>query len=626
MNKSQETSVTRARQITDKEKNLLVSEVRDYVDGAMKIQEQLASSVKKLNGYDLDKTKYSSFAAMCTNKCIGVPFKARGYICTLNDVVPLYFGLGETDTFSTDTFSIVLEDTDGNLIHSATIYDDQLIERVKDLFLQHQTFDFFGCIVPKVKYTSTDKFRGMTYVFLLRDLSASDEPLQMIQSERSEIVKAEKLVKTLGKQNGKLIEYIRERLIETIGIKGLEDSPLLDRSLTAVILAALSDGYDSKRSLSHKLHTLFIGSPAVGKKLLTEAARILNPAFTEGHPGKITIPGIAGRAMYKDGAWQSEPGLIPLAHRGVFVIQDFHHVEKKKEIMGIFSMVMEDGKVIDSTAANKTHHALTAIHIDMNKHSDVYLDDKEGGAGAGCARLDDLGLSMNVLTRFDYIVDIPRDTERQMEIALMMHTGSQQTSQYPTARKVTDAERELKVLVAYLRTHFANVVIPEDLIEQYVRVKQKELVDCNRDELQRRQLLGDYQTRLSNSVHKYVFALARGNARSTATKDDVDEAFRLIRTKLEFLATIEHFEVPADWNHEPEQKKVLERRQFILSTFAGADVTVEEVHARVLKDFGKDVSPTTIRRDLKEIADKPKHGIFSLPKWQNGKLKKTVFK
>jgi len=621
MNKTQQASAPRARQITDQENDLLVSEITDNVDGFEDIKKCISSSVKRLNGQDVEKARYATFASMCSSKCVGVPFKARGYICTLNNVVPEYIGLKLIDKFT-----IVLEDTDGNTISTATIYDDQLIERVKDLFLLHQTFDFFGCIVPRAIFTAADKFKGMAYVLLLRDLYPSVEPLQMIQAERSEIAKAEKLVKTLGKQNGKLIEYIREKLIETIGIKGLEDSPLLDRSLTAVILAALSDGYDSKRSLSHKLHSLFIGSPAVGKKLLTEAARILNPAFEEGHPGKITIPGVAGRAMYKDGAWQSEPGLIPLAHRGVFVIQDFHHVEKKREIMGIFSMVMEDGKVIDSTAANKTHHALTAIHIDMNKHSDVYLNDTEGGANAGFARLDDLGLSMNVLTRFDYIVDIPRDTERQMDIALMMHTGAQHTSQYPTSRRITETERELKVLVAYLRTEFAEVTIPEDLIENYVRVKQKELVDCNREELHRRQLLGDYQTRLSNSVHKYVFALARGNARSTATKDDVDEAFRLIRTKMTFLATIEHFELPENWNHEPEAKKVLERRQFILNTFAGADVTVEEVQARVRKDFGKDVSLTTIRRDLKEIADKPKHGIFSLPKWKNGKMEKTVFK
>ncbi|MBU1937671.1 hypothetical protein KKG05_09760 [bacterium] len=617
MNKEKKTCSNNKPKISDDSIDFLISEVTEGVDGREQIVACIESAARALNEVNRSTLEYALISSMTSKKHIGVPFKVRGYIKTFNEVAP-----GYSNDVLLDRFTIELQDTDGNSIETATICDDQLINRVRSVFMQHQILDFYGCIIPKAIYTTAGKFRKLVYVCLLADLSIADDPIQMVQATKSEIAKVSNLVKSLSRQHGGIVEHIRERLIEIIGIKGLEDTPLLDRSLRAIIYQALSDGYDSKRSLSHRIHTLVIGSPAVGKKLLTEAARILNPVFTEGQPGKITVPGIAGRAMYKDGAWQSEPGLIPLAHRGVFVIQDFHHVEKKKDIMGVLSPVMEDGKVIDSTAACKMHHALTAIHIDSNKHSDVYLTPGDDTGPAGYARLGDIGLAMNVLTRFDFIVDIPRDTERQMEIGLLMHTGAQKTSRYSTSRKISTAERELKVLIAYLRTQYADIEIPEALIETHIRDKQRELMDRNHDQLKNRQLLGDYQTRLSNSVHKLTFAIARSNARSKATAKDVDDAFRFLKTKLEFLATIEPFETPETWNREPKSGKVEKRQRFIRQHFSSREVTVEEVQKAVEEKYGENVSRTTIRRDLGELAEKPRHGTFKLPDFQNGEMAK----
>ncbi len=597
--------------------DLLIAEVKETVTGADEVITGIEDSVEALNACELNAVEYTLFSKIKRSWHVGKPVKVRGHIRRIDDVEPDFIG----DSL-VDHISMELEDTEGNTIRTATIYDDQIISRVIDLYLQYEAFDFYGCTVPQPVYSPSGKFKRIRYAFLISAINPSDDPIMMVRASNAEIKKAAELVKTLSKKPNAIFDYIREQLVQIIGIKGLEDAPTLDLCLKAMIVQALSDGYDVGRSFSHRLHTLVIGSPAVGKKLLTEVARILNPVFTEAHPGKITIPGIAGRAFYKEGSWLSEPGLIPLAHRGVFAIQDFHHVAKKKEVMGIFSMVMEDGVVIDSTAAKKKHHALTAIHLDLNKSSDIYLAGGKPELPSGAARLADIGLSMNVLTRFDFIAEIPRDSERQMQIALQMHSGTHRTARFPVAKSTTDAERELRVLVAYLRTTFAEVEIPESLVEGHIRSKQQELLEINRNRINRLQLLGDYQTRLANSIHKYVYAIARGNGRAVAIADDVDEAFRFIHSKMEFLATIEPFETPQSWTAPAGANKVLSRREYIAQAFAGNEVTVEEVRTAVITEYGLKVSASTIRRDLQEIAQKTKHGVFHVPGSDNGKLKR----
>jgi hypothetical protein len=597
---------------------MLDASVTDEVPESKIVRESLATAVQAVNQAKWDDTAYSAISQVQRKAALGVPCKIRGSIKTLGRVIPVHF-----EKTLVDTLTLIFEDSTGNVIRTTPISSDDLLKRISGSFHQHQTLDFLGCAVSRPIYSPADKFKGLSYEILLADITHSDDALQIIQATPDEITAAEKLVKRLSRKNGAILEHIRGRLIDVIGIKGIEKSPLLDRSLCAIILQALSDGYDAKRSLSHKLHSLVVGSPAVGKKLLSEAVRILNPVSTEAHPAKVTVAGLAGRAVNKNGEWRSEPGLIPLAHRGTFLIQDFHSVRSdiKRAVMAVLSMVMEDGRVVDATAAKQSHHALTAIHLDTNKISDVVLGDA-GSASSGGARLKDLGVPMNVLSRFDFATEIPRDVARQMEIALEMQTGIQRTTRYPSVKVVGDAERQLKVLVAYLRSKHAEVEIPADIVENNIRFKQQELLDKNRDRLDQIQLLGDYQTRLSNSIQKYVFAISRGNARSVATAVDVDEAFRFIATKLDFLAKIEAFETPASWDAKPVAVKIADRQRFILTEFAGKNVTVESVLPAVQARFGKKISVTTIRRDLNAVAEKPAFGIFRLPGRQNGKMEK----
>jgi hypothetical protein len=147
-------------------------------------------------------------------------------------------------------------------------------------------------------------------------------------------------------------------------------------------------------------------------------------------------------------------------------------------------MVMEDGRVIDSTAARQTHPALTSIHLDTNKRADLFPDSQLRGDAIIARRLDDIRIPMTILSRFDFIIDIPRDAERQMEVALAMYDrpGDVQGPRSPTSRRA-DFCRKLRVLVAHLRTEHAEIHFP-DGIRAYMRSKQEEIWRASADALQ----------------------------------------------------------------------------------------------------------------------------------------------
>jgi len=597
------------RKISMSEQRFQISTIGTDYTAAEKVVEGIVVAIQRLNSAKWDDIAYSTISGVQRNTMLGFPTKLRGSIKVLGRVTPVHFEGGFVDTVG-----LTIEDSHSNVIASAKISDASLIRRILESFHRNQVLDFLGCPISLPVRSSADKYKGLGYNFLLADIANSEDPLQMIQATPREIEVAGQTVQRLAKQEGALLAHIRSELIRTIEIKAIEKSPKLDTGLTAVILQALSDGYDSSRSLSHRIHTLVVGSPAVGKKLLAEAIRILNPVSTEAHPAKITVAGIAGRAVNRDGQWVSEPGQIPLAHRGTFLVQDFHHVKDsaKKELMGVFSMTMEDGRVIDSTAARQTHNALTSIHLDLNKVTDIYPS-ATNGESTKTDRVRDIGLSMNVISRFDFAIEIPRDVARQIEIALEMHVGAKRSAKFPVGETESETGRKLKVLVAFLRSRFAEIEIPADLAKNNIRTKQRELLEVNHNRLDRLQLLGDYQTRLSNSVNKLVFAIARCNARSIATMADVDVAFGLLASKMDFLSTLEEFDTPESWRTPEPQDKVVARQQIIRDQFAGQEVTPEKILPVLQEKLGMKVSVATVRRDLKAIATKPAFGIFRIP-------------
>jgi DNA replicative helicase MCM subunit Mcm2 (Cdc46/Mcm family) len=246
------------------------------------------------------------------------------------------------------------------------------------------------------------------------------------------------------------------------------------------------------------VHTLVIGAPAVGKKLLTAAAQSLNPVFYEAHPSKVTVAGVCSTASYKDGVWRSHPGYLPLAHRGVFAIQDFHGVKAghRSQLLDVFNGLMEEGRVIDATAGKETHAALTSLHLDLNKRTDLFPDSTLQGATLMARRLNDLQMPMTILSRFDFIIDIPWDAQRQIDIALAMydqpiHDMGPTATDHSAARGV----RDLKVLVALLRSDHPTVHFPSEIRHMMLQ-RHKDFLDKNQAQLEEHPWISDFQTRL----------------------------------------------------------------------------------------------------------------------------------
>ena len=61
---------------------------------------------------------------------------------------------------------------------------------------------------------------------------------------------------------------------------------------------------------------------------------------------------------------------------------------------------MEDGIAIDSTAARWEHEALTSIHLDMNRYSQI-------NPAGNYDVYTDINIPTNIISRFDFIMDIP---------------------------------------------------------------------------------------------------------------------------------------------------------------------------------------------------------------------------
>jgi len=602
------TSTTPGRVITRIEQQMLLSDIGSE-KSAETIRSDAVTAIKRFEETDWSTVNYTETGSLKKRDNIGRMIKVRGTINDLLDPQPRYLtSNGDENLFDTTQFTLL--DSRGESIDSTTIVGQEFHAQLQKLRSSGRPVEVLGTVIPIQLTTPLGKVKGHVYRLLPFKVEASDDPVQIIQTGNQEMKTAEALVDKLKGKSGRIIGYIKKQLIEQIGIKGLEDARELDGCLDFVILQALSDGYQSERSLSLKLHSLVIGSPGVGKKLLSQSARMLNPVHTEGHAAKLTVAGISGTSVYKNQSWHSTPGLIPLAHRGVFIVQDFHAVPKKRDIMGVLSMVMEDGRVIDSTSARATHPALTAIHLDMNRQAQLYSRRSGGDSVTKPVNTIDLGIAMNVLTRFDFIAEIPRDVERQMEVALSMQTGLIKSCSVAEEFAKEDQARELAALIAFLRTTFAEIEIPAK-VSSMIAKKQRELLDMNRERLPELEILGDFQTRLSNSIVKMVFAITRANARRTATKADVDMAFHFARIKLDFLAQMESFETPDDWDRTKVSKKIQSRRNKIVYTFSGQEVTVKQVHA-VLSKGGSGLTELTIRRDLDEVGTKVRHGVFKV--------------
>jgi DNA replicative helicase MCM subunit Mcm2 (Cdc46/Mcm family) len=257
-------------------------------------------------------------------------------------------------------------------------------------------------------------------------------------------------------------------------------------------------------------------------------------------------------------------------------------------------MVMEEGICIDSTAAKQQHLAETAIHLDTNKITDLFPEKQVKDF------TQNVNIPLNVLSRFDYIVDIPADVEKQVEISLERFGGNTIIGEKPEKRLQKWAEN-MRKLTAYMRDKHSEIEIPKD-VRAYAREKFEELQEENIEHLKDLQLLANFMQRMHNSIHKFIAANARISDRSIAEKEDVDNSMKFLTRKLDVLKEIQkQIKIPKGWEI-PRGKGIAE---WIVNTYkTGEEVTVKILQDKYESEFGIPLNDRTCQRWIKTVVRK----------------------
>jgi hypothetical protein len=491
---------------------------------------------------------------------------------------------------------------------STAITDKELLAKVMEYRKKKASYLFHATIVN----IPTGKRRS-TSMILLHDIKKVTSPLQLLNCTLKEIAEAEALIDKYSKFDGGLLRFFKSEVVEIRNIKGLEHATDLSQALDFSITQAASGG---KLENTHgKVHSFLIGPPGSGKKLIGDAASMLNPIFNEVQPAKLSMAGLCGTTKNVDGVWVSEPGYLPLSDQGALSCQDFHHVSNgvKNEVVNVLAQSMEDGVIRDSKAARETYEAHVAIVLDANRISDITQQNRKD-----VNPIEDISAPTHMISRMDLCCEIPKNAEVQFNTALERYgPKTLGVSSIKAVKGEQQRIRRLKVMVACLHQRHRTITTSADVAD-YMRNKHAKLKARNKDNMEALENLGDYMNRLHNSVYKLASAGARLNNRSETTPYDVDRAFEFIHTKMKFLVknVIPGLKLAATW----EQKNTPRARQaFIIKTFGGQTVSLKKIKAaiyKMLKVTDDGSFDRTIRRDLSVVACKVpgKKGYFQVRK------------
>jgi DNA repair photolyase len=451
----------------------------------------------------------------------------------------------------------------------------------------YQSYLFCGTIVSIGTASGKNRRRGWVYRLyvkrILPDVTADDLVAERPSGGSTEL---QKIVDANSGTNGLLV-YIKAKIVQGLGIHGLGTvARELGRALEAVILQAFSQGRDD--GYSHRVHGLIFGPPNSGKSFLTRAAILLNPVGEEISctAAKITAAGLIGSTENRNTVRSSEGGILPRNNGGVVCMQDFHAVDggKRKVIFTIIGETMEKGVVLDSTSARSGHLTDVALLLDANRLSQVNKTRQY-------TAFEDINIPVNILSRFDFIIDIPEDPRRQRETALAItDQGILEAGQ----RGQNGWKKEVRMLVAYLRTRYRGAHTPED-VKEYLRKKVEEVVDELRGRDYNQELVNGIINRLTRSVLKFVKATACANATTVVKKEFVDYAITMLQDKLNFIRS---FPAEADLSEIVETGR---RDRIIAGRFRGETFTVKAVAEYLGKMGQPTVTERTLRRTLADI-------------------------
>ena len=552
-----------------------------------------------------------SLNALLTRGVYFEPAKVVGRISRVSEYTP-----HEVEDSTTKSFVILeISDIEEGTITTLDIQADCINVDLARLQDDRTRCTFLGAIVPLYPKKGPGQAR-----FYLHDIVPEVSPIDLvpwtpayedetgfgviIDGKRYSVPKDHptSILRTHGQTNG-VIEFIKDVLALGLGIQALDKAPELSRALEFVILQAFSQG---KGDTLEKLHGLVIGPPNVGKAYLTRAALILNTVGQEisSSGRKVTVAGLMGTVKPKSKKNVSEPGILPSNHDGVVCIQEFHDVraETRKAVCGLFVRMMEEGRVIESTSADTIHPAETALLLDMNRYSQI---NPTGHFNS----FTDIDIPVNMLARFDYIVEIPRDAARAKETAgaMIENFGVMGAKK---SRGVVPWEMRLKYLAAFLRTEYKVIENPDD-VKEHIRSKVNAMLAEVPGPLQN--LVDDMGLRIMRSAFKLTKAVTTANASRKSTMEYADYALRFVQDKVNFIKSFRLEDVSED---KPSITDVEKRREILESTFRGQRFDIEQVIQLLTERMeGDPLDKRTIQRDLKALGawplTKPK-GTWSL--------------
>lgn len=530
---------------------------------------------------------------------IWMPVRVVGVIETLEDPIPVS---GDESDYSAQIIRI--RGIDGTNLDTLAI-DRELFNGgvdISHLFRKQKSAIFCGAMIPA--WSNTKSYFRFYLKAIQTKVKPSDlSPIKL--SNRRAPGFAVKLPdgRTVGipenhpyllieklRGGNRIIKHIKERVVEQFGIVGLEKSPELDKAIEFIILQSFSFGLGHDRH-SMRLHDLVIGPAGKGKSFLTHIALYLNTRCEKisGVSAKVTPAGLIGRVQTRNGKPLSSGGLLPRNNNGTVCIQDFHAVEgrTRQQVCSIFSEMMEDGEVTDSTSAGVTLEAEVALHLDMNRLSQVRPNESFDS-------FTDINIPINILSRFDFILEIPRDVEQQTDVGkkILGSIGQSFNSRSP------ETVEELRNLVTFMKDVYSFVEPLTETTQQYLYKRYIETWQLFETRIDQK-LREDFQARTARSLLKLVKAITCCNGRTWVTNEDIDYALRFIEAKLGFLSSIKPDDIQVDMANLSEEDY---RRSLIAREFSGRETSTNEIVETLLKKYPDiDISEKMIQRDLQTI-------------------------
>ncbi|MCD4664175.1 MAG: hypothetical protein K8R68_02820 [Bacteroidales bacterium] len=432
------------------------------------------------------------------------------------------------DKYEAKSF-VTFKDEEDNKIYSTEID--------KKMYLQLREYKKKGKPVEVLAKVMKEKEKDYYYNILkIIKYKAGNLPLQQLQVSSNELILVKKFLAKISIQFKKtnkwgLLDEIKAAVVEDLNIVGTDvDDPYND-AIDAMICQAFSGG--TVRNTNAKINTCIIGPPAGGKKLLWEIAKMINVVSREAQAIRVTQAGLTANMAndYKLGA-------IPLANKGVFGLQDFDKCQTKAELLSIFSDVMEDGKCIINGVHKAELEAETAIHIDMNRLSDLYLN------GSTLKNVtEDISLPTNIISRFDFIVEFNKDFELQNRKINQLLIGGLDLKKRGDSKIALYCmengikfERFIKLVVAYVMTEFQDINM--EPVQKHMSDGFLKIMKVNKENIEKVPEIAMFSMRLMYSAIKFVHAFTRLQLLEKSNREAVDKAFHLLSRKLDFLKNI----------------------------------------------------------------------------------------